>query len=93
MTTFDETNFISSFLDYYNQQNQDYDISLVFDNYFEEIIIQDNRIEEIFKYYFPNDPEYNEDKLFAKLYEIAEANIIDTCESEADTDIDDDDLN
>ena len=93
MTAFDETNFISAFLEYYNQQTEDYDISLVFDKYFEEIIIQDNRTDEIFKHYFPNEPEYDEDMLFTKLYEIAEATIIDTCESEADTDIDDDDLN
>jgi hypothetical protein len=91
MTSFDENKFVEDFLTYYNQQNENYDISLVFDNFFEITIIQEEKLEEVFNHYFPNEPECDEDMIFDKLFEITQSAIVDTCESEADTDREDDD--
>ena len=91
MTSFDENKFVEDFLTYYNQQNENYDISLVFDNFFEIIIIQEGKLEKVFNHYFPNEPECNEDMIFDKLFEITQSAIVDTCESEADTDREDND--
>ncbi len=85
---FDENNFVEEFMTYFNTCNE-YDITMVFDLFYTEKILNENRIDDLLKIYFPNNyHETDEQLLYDKLYNIIESSIVNDCESQADTDID-----
>lgn len=85
----DEAKFIEDFMTFFNNCNE-YDITLVFDLFYDAELVQKSKIEELFNIYFPTkNIENDEQLLYDKLYSIVETSIINNCESEADTDKED----
>jgi hypothetical protein len=80
--------FIREFMAYYDICGE-YDITMAFELFYEEELVQKNKIEELFKIHFPtNNINTDEHLLYDKLYNIVEPAVINNCESEADTDKD-----
>jgi hypothetical protein len=94
---FSKTEFIENFVDYYIDQSDDYDFSIVFDEFIDDFV-RENSIETnkqiINLFYetidFDSINVYDEaaDVLYELYYKDAEQAVVDKCESEADTDCD-----
>ena len=86
MSVFNEELFYAGFMDYYNENNESYDISDVFDWYFEQHIYNTEKYNQWFKHFFPNLQEEDEQLLHDKLFEIIQDNIEGDIRSDQDTD-------
>jgi hypothetical protein len=85
MVSIAENEFVEEFTAYFNECGE-YEITMAFDLFYENILGK-QKIEELFKFYFPNyDIATHEELLYDKLYSIVETAIVNDCESEADTD-------
>lgn len=88
-TVFDANAFYSDFMNFYNDNNESYDISEVFDWYFDQHIFNTEKYNAWFKYFFPTVSEVDEERLYFKLFQIIGDNIEDGFYSENDTDCED----
>jgi len=85
MSIFNEQQFYAEFMDYYNNNNESYEISNVFDWYFEQHIYNTEKYNTWFMHFFPNF-EVDEELLHNKLFEIIQNNIEGDIQSGDDTD-------
>jgi hypothetical protein len=90
MSVFDEQQFYSDFMDYYNENSDDisdnHEISFVFDWYFELHIFNTDKYNQWFKHFFPTHTETDEDLIYDKLFNIIKDNNEQSFLSEEDTD-------
>jgi uncharacterized protein (DUF1919 family) len=86
VVVFDEQKFYSDFIEYYDDNNEMYDISNVFDWYFEQHIYTTEKYNQWFKHFFPTHPEIDEELLHDKLFEIIQDHIEGDIRSGDDTD-------
>jgi hypothetical protein len=86
MSIFNEQQFYAEFMDYYNNNNESYEISNVFDWYFEQHIYNTEKYNTWFTHFFPNLEEVDEELLHNKLFEIIQNNIEGDIQSGDDTD-------
>lgn len=81
-----ESKFIEEFMTYYNDCGE-YDITIAFELFYDQELVNKDRIEELFEICFPDkNIEIDEQLLYDKLYNIVEAAVVNDCESEAETD-------
>ena len=81
MDTYSETRFLNDFMTIYNI-NDEYDFSILFDDYFYQII-STNFLKSVYEYYHINN--HDQQELYHHLYNIVEKMIIDKYDSDADT--------
>lgn len=86
MDSYCENTFLNGFMDIYDV-NDEYDFTILFDEYYYRFVATNSMefLKNVFQYY--DNIEDHED-LYHHLYHIVEQMILDKCESEADTDVD-----
>jgi hypothetical protein len=91
MSVFDEQTFYSDVMEYYNNNTdvESYDMSIVFDWYFELHIYNTETYNQWFYYFFPDHEETDENLIYNKLLKIVLDNLEADVLSEQDTDDDD----
>lgn len=94
MDSYCETKFLKDFIDIYNVSDE-YDFSILYDDYFNEFITTNSTefLKTVYQYYYDIDKnktleELNENDLYEHLYILVEQTIINKCESDAETDVD-----
>jgi hypothetical protein len=75
MSVFDEQKFYADFMDYYDNNTESYEITYVFDWYFELYIYNTEQYNQWFKHFFPTHEETDEELIYDKLFEIIQDNI------------------
>lgn len=85
MDSYSETKFLNDFMDIYNIENE-YDFTIIFDEYYYRFIARNSLefLKNVFEYY--NNIE-DDNELYHHLYHLVEQMILDKCESDADTDV------